>query len=122
MSLYDDLGRETGIGVAVDAFYRKVLADPDLSPYFEGVDMARLRRHQALLLVQVAGGPAAYDGRGLAEAHQPLGITSEHFDRVVEHLATTLRELGASDDTIGQVAAALAVHRDEIVASDPVVA
>ena len=63
MSIYEQLGKDVGIRTAVDDFYRRVLADPALSAYFDGVDMTRLRGHQKKLLVQVTGGPVEYDGR-----------------------------------------------------------
>ena len=116
MSIYEALGQEQGIRVAVDDFYGRVLADPALTHYFEGVPMDRLKRHQAALLVQVTGGPKAYDGRDLGEAHRHLGVTSEDFDRVVAHLAATLTALGVDAETLGQVAAAVGATRDDIVA------
>jgi hemoglobin len=115
MSIYERLGREQGIRSAVDDFYERIVADPELKPYFDGIDMGRLRGHQAKLLVQVTGGPVQYDGRDLAVAHGDLGITSEDFGRVVGHLVDTLNDLGVSQDDIGQVGAALTAHRDEIV-------
>ena len=116
MSLYDVLGQEQGIATAVDEFYRRVIGDPLLQHHFVGTDMARLRHHQTALLVQVTGGPSRYTGRSLAAAHQPLGITEGEFDRVVEHLGTTLSDLGVDQPSIGEVAGALLVHRQEIVA------
>lgn len=115
MSIYDRLGREQGIRTAVDDFYERVVGDPELKPYFDGIDMGRLRGHQAKLLVQVTGGPVEYDGRELAVAHRDLAITSENFDRVVGHLVDTLEDLGVSQDDIGEIGAALIAHRDEIV-------
>ncbi|MGY1711252.1 group 1 truncated hemoglobin [Geodermatophilus sp. SYSU D00758] len=116
MSIYERLGREHGIRTAVDDFYRRVLADPRLEPYFEGIDMDRLRVHQTQLLSQVTGGPAAYGGRDLAAAHRRRGITSEDFDRVVDHLTSTLTDLGVDDPTVTEVSTALAAHREAIVA------
>ncbi|WP_331272137.1 group I truncated hemoglobin [Motilibacter aurantiacus] len=118
VSIYEVLGREHGIRTAVDDFYVRVTGDPALAHYFAGVDMGRLRQHQTALLVQVTGGPKAYDGRELATAHRPLCITSEDFDRVVGHLADTLTALGVDEETKGQVAAALGATRDDIV-SEP---
>ncbi|NIZ91546.1 group 1 truncated hemoglobin [Kineosporiaceae bacterium B12] len=115
MSIYEQLGREHGIAKAVQHFYERVVADPQLAPYFTGTDMTTLRRHQTALLVQVTGGPVQYEGRDLAKAHAGLGITSEHFDRVVGHLAGTLTDLGVPADVVGTVGGALAAHRDEIV-------
>jgi hemoglobin len=115
MSLYERLGETQGIRAAVDEFYNRVTGDPELKPYFDGVDMGTLRGHQAKLLIQVTGGPVQYDGRDLAVAHGGLGITGADFDRVVGHLVSTLTDLGVGQDDIGQVGAALTAHRDEIV-------
>jgi hemoglobin len=115
MSLYERLGEEQGIRAAVDQFYDRVTGDPELKPYFEGIDMGRLRGHQAKLLIQVTGGPVQYDGRDLATAHAGLEITGPDFDRVVAHLVDTLENLGVAQEDIGQVGAALTAHRDEIV-------
>jgi hemoglobin len=115
MSLYERLGQEAGIRTAVDDFYARVVSDPELAPYFEGIDLPRLRRHQTALLSQVTGGPVEYSGRDLAAGHAGLGITPADFDRVVGHLVATLAALGVSPDDIGEVGAALSAHRDDIV-------
>jgi hemoglobin len=117
MSLYERLGQTVGIRAAVDDFYRRVLADPQLAPYFDGVDLAALHSHQTDLLVQVTGGPAAYAGRDLADSHQDRDITPEAFDRVVAHLVATLTEVGVSRDDIDAVGEALTAHRGDIVAT-----
>ncbi len=116
MSLYEVLGREQGIQAAVEEFYRRVVADPALAHHFAGTDLDQLRRHQTALLVHVTGGPSRYTGRTLTLAHQRLGITDADFDRVVQHLGATLNDLGVDQATVGEVAGALAVHREEIVA------
>ena len=118
VSLYARLGQRVGIRAAVDDFYDRVLADPQLRPYFEGADLRRLRAHQAALLVQVTGGPAEYGGRGLAASHQGLDITPEAFDRVVGHLVATLTGLGVQPADIEAVGAALGAHRDDIVTAE----
>jgi hemoglobin len=118
MSLYERLGQTVGIRTAVDDFYRRVLADPQLAPYFEGVDLAGLHSHQTDLLVQVTGGPADYSGRELADSHRGRDITPEAFDGVVGHLVATLTELGVSQEDIGAVGEALTAHRGDIVASE----
>lgn len=121
MSLFERLGQEAGIRTAVDDFYVRVVADPQLAPHFEGIDLPRLRRHQTALLSQVTGGPVEYSGRDLATGHAGLGITPEDFDRVVGHLVGTLTALGVSAEDIGAVGGALTAHRDDIVtATEPV--
>lgn len=115
MTIYEQLGQENGIRAAVDIFYRRVLDDPQLKAYFDGVDMTTLRAHQAKLLVQVTGGPVGYEGRELAAAHAGLDITSADFERVVAHLAGTLTELGVDASVVGDVGAAVDGYRDHIV-------
>lgn len=90
MSLYDQLGQEPGITKAVHEFYERVLADPSLQHYFADADIDKVRQHQVQLLSSVSGGPQQYTGRGLDLTHRRLGVTGEHFDRAVGHLAGTL--------------------------------
>jgi len=44
MALYDDIGGAPAVRAALDAFYPRVLADAKLSPFFQGVDIDRLKR------------------------------------------------------------------------------
>jgi hemoglobin len=114
-SHYDRLGGAPTIREAVDRFYALVLADPDLAPYFEGRDIAGIKRHQVLLLSQVLGGPASYDGRELAEAHRGLGITDAHYDKVVAHLVSVLVELGADDEALAAAGTVVAGVKADVV-------
>jgi hemoglobin len=113
--IYDAIGGKDAISAAVDLFYAKVLADPLLAPYFTGIEMDRLRAHQRAFLTATLGGPAAYDGRDMAEAHSGLAITGEAFDHVATHLSATLTELGVDDDTVATIIGAVAPLRDDIV-------
>lgn len=116
-TLYESLGAEEGIRNAVSAFYDRVLADPALVGYFEGVDMPTLRRHQTDMLVTATGGPQQYTGQDMAEAHSGLNITDEAFDKVVGHLGATLVAAGAGEDAINAVVAALSPLRSSIVSA-----
>ena len=115
MSLYDQLGRESGISKAVDEFYDRVLADPELSHYFADSDVDKVRKHQVALLSSVSGGPQQYTGRALDVVHRGRGITHEHFDRVVGHLAGTLDDLGVASELRDQVTGVLAAQRGAVV-------
>jgi hemoglobin len=117
-SLYGSLGSER-LRLAVDLFYRALLNDPELAPYFVGVDVDRVKRHQFRLLAQLLGGPDTYSSVGLSAAHQPLGITPEHHERVVAHLVSTLQGLGASAEVITVLGAAVDSVRDEITSAPP---
>ena len=114
-SAYDSLGAETGLRSAVDDFYDRIQADPSLAPYFTGVDMPTLKRHQVAMLSAATDGLQKYTGRDMAAAHAGLAITNEAFDRVVGHLNATLVESGADDSTIRAVLGAVAPLRASIV-------
>jgi hemoglobin len=117
VSDYDAVGGGPAVSAVVNDFYERVLGDPQLAPYFEGIDMARLKRHQVLLVTQVLGGPNGYDGRSLDEAHDGLGITSDEFALVVGHLAAAMKDAGVPDDIIGRAGAAVAATEPDIVES-----
>lgn len=117
ISHYERIGGAAAVKAAVELFYDKVLADPEVAGYFTDVDMAEQRRHLALMLTVVLGGPDEYRGRGLAEAHQPLNIPVEHYAIIGEHLTVTLRELGVPADVITDVQAVLAQVQDQVVSS-----
>ncbi|MGW5555807.1 group I truncated hemoglobin [Micromonospora sp. NPDC003944] len=116
-SHYDRIGGASSVKAAVDLFYEKVLADPELAGYFANVDMAGQRRHLALMLTVVLGGPNEYAGRGLAEAHQPLNIPLGHFVKVGEYLTVTLTELGVPADILADVQTVLGQVQDQVVAA-----
>ncbi|MCM0676532.1 group 1 truncated hemoglobin [Micromonospora phytophila] len=115
-SHYERIGGASSVKAAVELFYDKVLADPELAGYFSDVDMVGQRRHLALMLTVVLGGPNEYAGRGLAEAHQPLNIPLEHYVKVGEHLTATLVELGVPADVVTAVQGVLAQVQDQVVA------
>jgi hemoglobin len=114
MSIYEAIGGKAAVTAAVEEFYRRVLADPELKPYFEGLDVDRLKAHQRGFIAVALGGPESYKGRSMGEAHAGMGITPAHFGRVVEHLEDTLVSLGVQDDTVKTIAESLAPLQAEI--------
>jgi len=98
------------------AFYRRVLADDMLAPFFAGVDMDRQSVMLAEFLAMAFGGPHAYTGRDLRTAHAQLrGLTDAHFDRVVAQLASTLREFGVAEGDVATVGAVAETLRDDVL-------
>ncbi len=115
-SLYERLGGASAIDAAAELFYRKVLSDPLLEPYFADVDMDRQAAKQAAFLTLALGGPNGYTGRDLRTAHAGLaGLSDGHVDKVLEYLAATLRELGAADEDIDAAAAVAESARDDVL-------
>lgn len=114
---YERVGGADAVTTVVQLFYDRVLADPELSGYFTGVDIQRLKRHQVLLISQVLGGPAEYDGRDLRDAHAGMSITSDHYARVFGHLVAVLHDAGVEAEIIGRVGTELAGAERDIVSS-----
>jgi hemoglobin len=117
LSDYDLVGGGTAISAVVNNFYERVLRDPQLAQYFDGVDLARLKRHQGLLISQVLGGPADYNGRPLDQAHAGLGISHDDLAAVVSHLVAAMREARVPEDILLRTIAVVASTEPDIVES-----
>ena len=61
-SLYERLGGAPAIDAAAELFYRKVMSNPLLEPYFADVNMDRQVAKQAAFLTLALGGPNGYSG------------------------------------------------------------
>jgi hemoglobin len=107
-TLYEAIGGRPAVVAAVDVFYRRLLADPELSPFFPDGVGERHRRYLATFLGEALGSHRRYHGPDIAAAHRGLRISDAHFDRVAGHLDATLDELGVprhlTDRIIGIVA------------------
>ena len=114
-SIYETIGGQPAVMAAVDEFYHRVLADPELASYFAGTSLQRLKGHQAAFFAMALGGPDHYKGRSMREAHAGRGITDAAFDRVAEYLAATLGALDVDAVTIEGIVAQVAPLRAEIV-------
>ena len=116
-SIFDAIGGKAAIAVAVDQFYRRVLADDLLAPYFAHSDLARLKAHQRAFFTAALGGPGAYTGRAVGAAHAGRNITTEAFERVAGHLAETLVSLGVPPALVGQILSQVAPLQSGVVAA-----
>ena len=93
-AMYQSVGGAAGINTIVDLFYEKLWADPELQPYFAGIDREKLKHHQRQFLTfALGGGTLAYEGRALGDSHANLKITNEAFTKVQWYLRVTLEEL-----------------------------
>ncbi len=114
-TIYERLGGMVSIDAAVDQFYERVIRDPELAPFFDRVDLRRLRAHQQAFLAMALGGPRRSSGRGLAEAHRHLAIDDHHVDLVAGHLAAVLAGLGVSPALIDEVVSAVDGLRGDVL-------
>lgn len=113
-TMYERVGAGN-IRAAVDQFYHRILGDPRLAHHFDGVDLGRLRRHQALLIGQILGGPVHFELHQLAIAHRRLRIDHGTYWITVGHLLAVLTGLGVPRDVVLHLCAALYDAQDLII-------
>lgn len=102
-SLYERLGGENLISRLIPAFYKRVLADAELAPFFQHTELAKLHAMQREFFTMATGGPVSYTGRSLAHAHHGRGISKHHFALFTKHLLDTLLEMGVTQAETDEV-------------------
>lgn len=117
-SLFERLGGEAAVNAAVDTFYRKMLADDRVARFFDNTDMDKQIAKQKSFLTMAFGGPNKYTGKDMREGHKHVvarGLNGTHVDIVIQHLSSTLKELGAADANIAEVTAIAEGARKDVL-------
>lgn len=118
-NLFEQLGGEAAVNAAVDIFYKKVLSDSLLAPFFANIEMSRQIKKQKSFLTMAFGGPHKYSGRSMRAAHSDMvknhGLNDAHFDAVASHLKSALEELKVSSHLIDQVLAIAESTRADVL-------
>jgi len=117
-TIYDRIGGHEAIEVVVEDFYVRVLADGQLSGFFTGTNMNRLKGKQAEFFAAALGGPEPYTGAPMKQVHQGRGITMHHFDLVAGHLADALAAAGVPSETVTGILGAIAPLAPEIASTE----
>ncbi len=106
ISVYDFVGGDATFWALVEAFYRRVEADPELRPMFPA-DLEAGKRWQALFLIQYWGGPSYYhDERGhprLRMRHMPYPITPQARAAWLRHMLDAIDEVGIAEPARGMM-------------------
>jgi hemoglobin len=118
-SIFERLGGEAAVMLAVPLFYEKVLEDQRVAHFFAGLDMDTQTKKQVSFMSRALGGPREHHGKELRPAHKALveekGLSDEHFNAIVELLVQTLAEMGVDDALQADVASALETTRAEVL-------
>jgi hemoglobin len=120
-TLYEKLGGEAAIDLAVDKFYEKVLADERVQHFFAQTNMQKQKEHQKAFMTYAFGGTQQWSGRTMRNAHQALvekmGLTDVHFDAIAEDLVATLVELEVPQELIDEVVQIVGspTHRNDVL-------
>lgn len=112
--LFDRLGGATAVAEIVQEMYFRVLNDPELSPFFEGVSMERLRKMQYHFLASAFDGPAEYSGTDLTRIHAGRGIKGKHFAKFCGHFADALEQHGVAKRDVDDALGRLSIYKDQI--------
>ena len=113
-TLFERVGGEQTISDLIHEFYDRVLADPELKPFFENASMGKLRRMQREFFSAALDGPITYSGRPLSHVHHGRGITKHHFALYVGHLIDTLQDQGINDQDAQEIIGRINTYADEI--------
>ncbi len=118
LSLFDRIGGEFTLNVAIDVFYEKIAKEEQLNVFFEDISLERKVRKQRAFMRMVMGKTNFFEGQSLRSAHEHMperGLNDQHFDVFVEHFADTLRELGTEESLIEEALALAESYREEIL-------
>lgn len=113
-SLYERLGGAATVETLITAFYARVLADPELAPFFKHTPLEKLHAMQRQFFTMATGGPPEYTGRSLAHAHHGRGITKHHFGLFTNHLVETLLDVGVTAAETDEVIEKINTYANEI--------
>lgn len=119
-TLYERIGGEEAIQSLVYAFYRRIFADPELSPFFEGMPEDRLQTMQREFFAAALDGPIVYTGRPLHEVHFGLGIELRHLSRFLDHMMEALSDFPISDQDRYEIRSQINTYADEITGSSQI--
>jgi hemoglobin len=116
--LFDLIGGRQTVWVATESFYKRVLADDTLRPFFKTTDMAQLRARQSMFISMLLGGQIVYTGRDITAAHAQVreqGLNDGHFDGFLKHFRDALNEVGVKPDKVEKVTKLLESKRGAIL-------
>ncbi len=117
-SLYERIGGEAAVTATVVKLYEKILSDELLAPFFEDVDVNRLRTSQTIFVTYAFGGPNNYTGKNMRSAHKKAvenGLNDTHFDAVAGHLIASMKELNVPQELIDEAISIVATTRDDVL-------
>jgi hemoglobin len=116
--LYDLIGGRRTVWAATESFYRRVLEDESLRPFFDSADMAHLREGQSMFISMLLGGRVVYTGKKIDAAHaqaRAKGLNDAHFDAFLKHFRAALDEVGVKADKTEKVMKLLEGQRNIVL-------
>ncbi len=117
-SLYKRLGGYDAIAAVTDDFIGRLATNKDLSRFFIGLSddsKTRVRQHIVDLLCNVTGGPCAYTGRSMKDAHKGLKISENDWTITAGLLVETLNKFNVAQKEQSELLAIVTSVKKDIV-------
>lgn len=109
-SLYKRLGSYDAIAAITDDFLERLIAHEQMKRFFFGAsESTRMRRRQYIVdfICAKTGGPCAYTGRSMKDAHKGLGISESDWNTLANLFLESLNKFNLPNKEIEEAMALL---------------
>lgn len=117
-TLFEQVGGEFSLRLIINDFVGRVFADTMIGYLFRGADIDRVREMEYQFAASHLGGPVAYQGRPLRNAHEAHHILEGHFARRLQILKDVLLEHGCPQAVVEHWVSHTELLRTKILGSD----
>jgi hemoglobin len=114
-SLYERLGGRDGIAAIVNDSIDLHLVNPALAPRFQNKDVGKLKKLGHEFFCAGAGGPEAYSGRVMREAHAGMNISEQEFLATIDDIVTAMQKRGVASSEQNEVVGILYSLKNDIL-------
>lgn len=120
VSLFERLGGTAGIEKLVDDIVALHLKNPVINarflPYLEMPErVAEVKKHTVAFFTAGSGGPAAYKGRSMRDAHKGMNVSESEYMAAVDDILAALDSNGRDEQTKKDVLAIAYSLKGEIL-------
>lgn len=115
-TLYQRLGGAEGMARIVDDVVAAHLVNPVVKTRFENVkDLGHLKRMALEFFSAGSGGPVAYTGKAMLEAHRGMNISEQEYLAVMDDVVGALEKNAVEEGAKTEVIAILYALKGEII-------
>jgi len=115
MALFDKYGGMSFWSGAVEAFYSRLLQDPQMSTYFVGRDVNKVKAMNTHLLECALGNTTEHFSVSVKRVHANMTIDRPAFTRFLELFTAVLREQGVSAADLEEIGEVLTAFEDDVL-------
>lgn len=120
VTLYERLGGAAGIRRIVDGAVAAHMDNPLIGhrfqPYADRPErVEEIKQHTCDFFAAGSGGPDAYSGRSMTEAHRGMKIDSAEYDSAADDILGTMKALKYDAETRAEVGAILQSLKSDII-------